>query len=388
VRVRAIAIAIAVALTAMVLGALPARAVGLAGSRSQSPESTPVPTDPWAVPWSSVGPGWLLASWEPHPHAKQDVQYVELVSPSGTRYILFRLPGGESVRVSDWSGDGSRILLVRSTPTSSIVSTVDLQSGAVEASFTLHNEPSVLAAFTRPMGLAVLVDNTTGGITRYSLDGSVKVRFPARFPRIGRWTDTWLESPDGTQLVLGARQGIAIFENDGTLVAQLPVAHAQYCQPARWWSPTVILANCTQFERHRGEVTRLLRFSENLAQPEPLTRMPAGLDLGDLNAWRVSGEVYVQATTGCGLGFLAELHGATPTQIRIPGLEPDNTAIVAATSESLALESADGCTGAPVVDWYTPATDTVLRVLGPPVSPGDVTAVLGYPDATTDSEPN
>ena len=380
-------VAIAITLAAIALLIVPARAMGTDGRRAPRSASPPVATDPGAVPWSSVGTGWLLASWEPHPHAKEPVEYLELVSPLGTRYVLYRLPSGV-YRVSDWSGDGQRILLVRSLTSSSVVSTVDLQTGAVEQSFTIRNASSVFATFTRPRGLAVLATDMSRGLVRYSLRGSAQTRFPDQFGRLGKFTYAWLESPDGTEVVLGARHGLAIFENEGTPVAQLPVAHADYCQPVRWWSPTVILATCNQFERYRGIVIRLLRFSTAGTQPEPLARLPVAPDLGDSDAWRVEGSVFLQSTTGCGYGFLSKLRGGVPTPVHVPGLVTYETSVVATTSDSLALLSADGCTGKSVVDWYTPSTGSVLRVLGPPVSGGSVLGILGFPDPTTAVGPN
>jgi TolB protein len=326
----------------------------------------------------------LLANWVPNPNAKRPAHYLELVSPSGALYLLYRLPA-DTFGISDWSGDGTRALLVGSSKTSSTVRVVDLETGTIVQHFTLPNETAVFASFTRPRGLALLVDHgLTGGLTRYSLNGVALTRFPGRFGGLGRFTSSWLASPDGTQLVFGAWHGLAIYGNTGRLIAQLPVRNANDCQPVRWWSPTEVLATCVQDFRHVGQVGRLLRFSIGGGQPEPLTRPPTPPDLGDLDAWRVAGQTYVESTTGCGYGFLSLLQAdGTKTLVRLPHLEPLNTTVVTTTPDSMALLSDDSCVGGPVVDWYTPASGSVLRVLGPPIQGGMIKGVIGYPDPST-----
>ena len=82
------------------------------------------------VPWSQVGPGWMLAMWneatptdagdevspgEPTPYNAATTLY--LVDPKGGRYAIttFAAPGenGQLPTLADWSGDGSRALFYR-----------------------------------------------------------------------------------------------------------------------------------------------------------------------------------------------------------------------------------------------------------------------------------
>jgi hypothetical protein len=333
-----------------------------------------------AVPWSAIGPSWMLATLEPHPNARSFVGYLELISPFGARYVLYRLPPN-IFSISDWSGDGSRVLYLQSTPDySTIVTTVDLQTGKTIGSFKLQGQSDVSATFTRPRGLAVLVDTQSGGLMRFNLNGSMEARLPSQFPEVGRWTNNWLESPDGTDVVLGSNHGLAVYENDGRFIAALPTAYGHYCQPVRWWSPTVILATCDQSTRREGLVSRLLEFSAGWSRPRPLTRLAVPPDLGDELAARLDGHVYVLATTGCGYGFLTELHGNVPTIVRIRGLEPLNTGIITTNEDSLILVSANACTGQTIIDSYTPATGSIMRLAGPPVSSGMVEGIHGFPD--------
>lgn len=369
-RLRTAAIAGILSVTAAISGP----ALASAGSvSSHAPEPATVPAGLSAVPWSSIGPGWMLAIWNPHPHAARPASYLELVSPLGAHYVLYRVP--RFAQLADWSGDGQRVLLTREGSSAGVVSTVDLRTGAVEHSFSVNDAGfETFATFTRPDGYALYVDDTVHGLTRYTLRGAVAQRFPASIDGLGRWTNSWLESPDGTELVLGTRLGLAIFENNGVLLSRIPVAHANQCQPVRWWSSSVILAHCNQTSR-TGLNTRLFLFSTASLRATPLTRLPRPPDLGDYNAFPVDGHVYVQATTGCGFGFVEELHGTAET--RVPGLP--NSDVVTSTDRSLALETADSCSGQIVVDWWTPATKSLLKVVGPPISSGTLNGLLGYP---------
>jgi hypothetical protein len=272
--------------------------------------------------------------------------------------------------VTDWSGDGTRLLEV--TPnggfggTSTLVRVVDLATGAIESSFRVSGD-NVVATFTRPSGHALYV-NTSSGLARYSQSGIRQVGFPSRVAGLGAWTTSWLESPDGVYLVLGTNHGLALFSNDGRLVARLPVAHQTNCLPMRWWSSDEVLANCN---------LKLFVVPMSGAAPTQLIRNPHG-SYGFTDAFQVNDQTFLQDVPPCGTATLSVVQGnsVVPVSPRLPG---DGAAVVATTSSSLALLSRDGCTGQNFISWYTPATNSVLQVLGPPLTSGYVN-VLGYPD--------
>src|SRR3981189_1462344 len=78
-----------------------------------------------SVPWSQVGPGWMLATWSPavgHPPGEQPAPppparsrdtattTLYLVAPAGGRYPIttFPPPGNKAgPELIDWSGDGA-----------------------------------------------------------------------------------------------------------------------------------------------------------------------------------------------------------------------------------------------------------------------------------------
>ena len=366
-RIRPAIVVLAVA-AATALAAMPA--IASAVDRSATRPSVTLPT---------AGPGWLLASWNPHPRSIHQVRYLELVSPAGGRFILYRIHN-PFTQVDDWSGDGKRVVYVANAPNgSSTISIVDLATGAVEHSFTVHGYAD--ATFTRPQGRAVFVYN--GALTRYSLSGAVTARFPATVRGLGATSNSWLESPDGLYLVLGTHLGLAFFSNDGTLLARTAIPHATYCQPVRWWAAGKVLATCNA--PSGSSTSRLYVVPTSGAPPTQIVRIPPH-SLGYTDAYQVGANLFLQGAVGCGLPYLAELRGTSPVQVNLH-LRGDGAAVVATTSTSIALLSSDGCTGQNFVSWYTPATNSVQQVLGAPLSSGSVSDVLSYPNPIATGSP-
>lgn len=353
----------------------------------RSASSGPVRTDPAAVPWASVGPGWLLASWEPHPQRRPVAVYLLLVSPSGARYPLYKLPGREPTLIG-WSGDGHRVLvdvpdpapLSQNVPQPDRYMVIDLKSGRLEDSFkpgpSEGGSADGTASFTTPHGLALLDVNlgSAAGVQwleRYTLSGVPRLRYPNAFPRVGMWRGEWLESPNGTQIVMGADKGLAIVNNDGTLAATLPIRHVDYCDPSSFWGAGIILANCGL---NNGSST-LFEFSQTWSKPRELTAPSPEADYFD--AWRVDGRVFVQAfPLSCGYPELGELHGNRVVLLAHPS---ESGIVVGTTSTSLALASGECQSGSSGIGWYRPSTNTYAQVLGPPFLGGDLTGVVGYP---------
>ena len=382
-----------VALAALLVASLAASgaAAAIAPATAHRASSTPSAARPAvaqglsAVPWSSIGTGWLLSKWVPHPRAKHPYAFLQLVSPSGARYVLYRISLFDQVR--DWSGDGQRVLLERMNQNATTtLRTLDLRTGMVVHSFNVPGFST--SSFSRPSGLAIFssvnLATHASQLTRYSLAGAVQRAFPGAISGLGRWNGWWTMSPNGTQLAVGYNRGLALLGNDGSLIARLHAPGERDCTPTRWWTPTVILARCiigTTYGKFH-----LVLFSPAWARPRALTGYPTGPDLGDLDAWRVDAGVFVQASSGCGFGWLGELHGVTVVPAHVPsfGPPPDNGfAVLGATSTSLALLTANSCTGQESVAWYTPSTHSVFQVLGPPLSSGTVDQVLLYRSTTS-----
>jgi TolB protein len=148
------------------------------------------------VPWSKVGPGWMLATWSPiTPHrpgeapAKnpgeptRDTATTTLypVDPAGNRYTIttFPPPGDKAgPELVDWSGDGSHALFYAGYATPPTAISVDLHTGT-QTTIPADGSPS----YTRPDGKAILVStgfngNTPGTLKRIDLTGNQQLTYP------------------------------------------------------------------------------------------------------------------------------------------------------------------------------------------------------------------
>ncbi len=145
------------------------------------------------VPWSQVGPGWMLATWSPvtasgpgvvpppgEPTLANSTTTLYLVNPAGGRYPIttFAPPGDKSApELLDWSGDGSKALFsVTGEPPTAIV--VELRSGK-QTSVAVEGDPR----FTRPNGKALLLTSRGDSahpftLKRADLAGKAELTYP------------------------------------------------------------------------------------------------------------------------------------------------------------------------------------------------------------------
>ena len=151
------------------------------------------------VPWSEVGPGWMLAMWneatpsnagdefepgEPTPNNAETTLY--LVNPEGGRYAIttFEAPGenGSLPSLADWSGDGTRALFTRRGDDLTVIE-VDLRSGE-RTSFPVKDGFSVTPRYSKPEGKAVLLaeverrQTAAASLTRVDLTGKQQLTYP------------------------------------------------------------------------------------------------------------------------------------------------------------------------------------------------------------------
>jgi TolB protein len=339
-----------------------------------------VAVDPAAVPWGDVGPGWELAAWEPHPSAKQKVNYIELVSPFGAAYAVYAT--GPNTQLVAWAGDRTTALLEAGDR----FEVLDLATGTLTHTFRKQVPASAViyaSSFTWPQGLALYLVEETGNYRnvavhpeRVSLTGTVEMHYPGSEPAVGTFNGSMLSSADGKQVVFGAAHGLALFDNDGAFVAQLVMRQAGNCSPEFYWSATEVLADCQD-----GVYPRLIDFSLTTGKWRAIDQRPRGTDSGDLQAWRGGPTVYVKVASACGYVYVAMLQGDDPVYMNIPGIEEGTSeGVVDTTSTSVLVGASPACTGGrEIFDWFTPATDAVRQILGPPVSGGLIDGIVGYP---------
>ncbi|HEY1919728.1 MAG TPA: hypothetical protein VGH27_29505 [Streptosporangiaceae bacterium] len=335
------------------------------------------------VPWSQVGPGWMLAAWNPDkpsgvksPEGFEEQEptptTVFLVDPAGGRYAVDTLPAQapsstQPDNVLAWSGNGQRALLGNAS--SPNVSVVNLPAGAA-SEFSLGAGVSPLG-FTAPDGLAILAN--AGGangdrpkLERFSLTGQLEHVYPSTFAG-GRYYNgsAAVESPDGTQIALSTSGPIELMSNDGQLIRSLPVsASASSCAPLRWWNSTGLLAQCMPAS---PGTERLWLVPVSGAAATALTSAThAQGDIGDLNAWPLASGTYVQVAGGCGYVYVAKLQpNAQTAPVPVPGVPSgDSTIVLGSNGNDLAVQAVGACGGLSSLMWFNPAAGSVTPLLG------------------------
>ena len=346
-----------------------------------------------AVPWSQVGPGWMLAVWSPVPglHTGETPPpgtptwetaptTLYLVDPAGGRYPITTLPPpgkGQSPKLVDWSGDGTRALFSLDEKGRTSVTEVDLRSGA-KTTFTVERT-AVNPRYTRPDGKAVLLykwrDSKPGSLERVDLAGNHQMTYP-----VGQDFDGYLSTPDGTQLVLGTASGLALMGNDGAPGKALPIAGQKDCTPTRFWDADATIA-VTRCSGSAGSQLWLVPIDGGT--PTALTAPnngQKGPDYGDLNAWQVPAGRYVQAAGACGVIFLAKVNGdGTTSKVSMPDVKSDSVVVLGVNGGDLDIKTRSGCGGGQALIDYNPATGTSTVLLGPPVNGGGVINAVPYP---------
>jgi hypothetical protein len=352
------------------------------------------------IPWSKVGPGWLLSTWSPVPGTRggEDVQpnqptretsttTLYLVDPAGGRYPITTFPPpGEQVgpELVDWSGDGSKALFYATEypgPSKAIV--VDLHTGA-KSEFVVDGTPR----FTQPQGKAVLLSNPSGPnskpgtLERVDLTGNRQLTYPID-KLDSTFSGRYLSTPDGTQLVLGTASGLLLMGNDGTVGKPISIPGQKDCDPLRWWDgANTVLASCRLDDG--SYKTQLWRVPVDGARAQALTAPNDGSgdgpDLSDLNAWQLPSGTFVQAAGGCGVIYLAKLNDdGTTTPVSVPEAEKGKSIqVLGADGSTLDLQVEAACGGGQAVLRYDPAANTSTTLLAPPVNGGGVIATVPY----------
>jgi hypothetical protein len=343
-----------------------------------------------AIPWSQVGPGWQVALWGPHAAVSPGSQAADwdqqpttlfLVDPAGGRYNVTTLPAPSGYALSDWSGDGRRVLLLEPGGTGgSTFDEVDLSTGRVLHTVTESEEAS--ARFTRPTGQALLVwttgvDESPTTLVRTSWTGSVQLDYPGSYPGLGSLTSFFLSGLDGTQLVVGTSNGLALIDNDGTFVRAIG-PQGRTCTPTRWWDAADLVATCQPPAADASAESSLWLVPVSGQSAAQLTN-PQAPDYGDLDGWQVGSTTYVQASGACGTEYLAQRNpDGTTSKVTVPGAT-DSVQVIGAHQSQLGLLAQMACGSGETLFWFDPVTSAETPLLGPLVNGGGVLAALPYP---------
>jgi TolB protein len=383
------------------VGARPSGAV--TPSSNSNPTSTTTSTPPAAagvqeadsaIPWSEVGPGWQVALWGPNAavapgtdsgDSSEEPTTLFLLDPSGGRYLVTTLPAPSEYTLSDWSGDGHRVLLLEPGGTGgSTFDEVDLTTGHIVHTVTESGEATAL--FTRPTGQSLLVwtpaiDQSPSLFVRTSWSGAVELPYPDSYPGLGQLATSFLPGLDGTQLVVGTSTGMALIDNDGTFVRAVGPA-GRICTPTRWWDTTDFVASCLPPTTDPSGTPSLWLVPVTGPAATQLTS-PQPPDAGDMNGWRVGTTTYVQAAGACGTEYLARRNpdGST-SKVSVPGAE-ESVQVVGAHGSELSLLALLACGPGTSLFWFDPTTAAEMPLLGPAVNGGSVSGALPYPGLQT-----
>jgi hypothetical protein len=382
------------------------------------------------IPWSEVGQGWTLALWS---SSTKSSRSLFVVDPEGGRYLVTSdLPAGTSIAslagggasallsentsndqatiltdvslqngsvlhtfdmngygYTTVSGDGQRALyqtqLYDSTKMDDIteVSELDLESGATLAQFSAGTSS---VSFTSPDGLALL-ENTqfvanshSANLTRTSLTGSSELTFPSSFAGGFEYNGSFVESPDGSEIVMGSGEGLVVVSNDGSVIREIPSPYPSgVCSPMKWWSEGVVAAQCG--------VTGTAAIYLVPLSGAAATFVASGPQL-IMGLWHAGGGYYGMGAA-CGVVWIDHLAGINDEpQLRVPGAVPGTSQyIVGSYGDDLEVQVTLSCDSSAAqqqngtgtaLEWFDPATDGTTLLLGPGVNGGMVDGAVQF----------
>ncbi len=151
----------------------------------------------------------------------------------------------------------------------------------------------------------------------------------------------------------------------GDQVRTLHLAHA--CSARRRWRPGIVEASCWVHQ-----TTELFGVPVDGSAPFPITAFHGrtSRDLGDLDARRLGGVTYLEATGPCGVVvFLARPHADGSAPVRVPQAR-GNVYLIGTRAGRLVLEHGVFCDGGAVraaISHFDPTTGTDRIVAELPV---------------------
>ena len=336
-----------------------------------------------AVPWSLVGPGWVLADYTrtqlPRgvPVPARPVTLF-LVDPRGGRYTMYRWPStsrAASYTLLDWSGDRTRALFLASGPTArrTVLHQLQLATGTMTR-FTLPAGTSPVG-YTRPDGTNLLAIGTKHGrsvVQRYDLTGALAATLATGSSVAG--------SPDGVTLAIGTDTGIGVVSNAGGRLRRLRIpgmTARSGCQPVRWWNASTVLAGC---EPAGSSAQQLWLVPIGGAAPTALTPVrAAGPDYGDGDAWRLASGLYLQAAgAGCGTFLAQQAPDGSATPVGGLALAGGVDVVLAVVGHRMLMRAGVGCPPSSSLIWFNPATGTGNNLLAGPPGAFGVTGAVAY----------
>ena len=368
---------IAIATAVLSAGALTAALLTTGTTADAQPARTSQPASAArlaGVPWNRVGPGWVLAQYTTAAPegGKTGPVTLYLISPGGARYQLARWPDNRTAPgLVAWSPDGKRALF-QVFSGHARAEQLTLAAGR-KSTFVMQGNATPIG-YTTPRGLNIVGTRPSGnGFAegRYSLSGRL-------LQPLG--SGGALYTPSGAEFAAGARHGIKLVSNHGSLIRQLPVpgTSANTCSPVRWWNSGTVLASC----QPSGTGPQLLWLVPvSGARPKALTRphdpRTTG-DFGDLDAWRLPSGLYLQAAGACGVLHIYRQARNGSIKLVIPPHTTDDNRVLTARGSRLLVQAPTDCVGSVSLLWYNPATQAEQWLIRPPAHVIGVTVAVPF----------
>lgn len=299
------------------------------------------------VPWSQVGQGWRLTLINQGPHGEFGIdarhQLLDLVDPLGGRYQLAKTAVGQDGsgyrRLVDWSTDGRTALEVvdpQKKPQRAVF--YDLRAGTHRAVRVGDHVDSL-----RLGPHASLYETRYGGmrgeplLRRYD-DGTLQL--------LRRHTDGQPLTTRSTRRIVIGTHGdhdhrLLVLGGDGRLVRSL--ATPAKCTATRWWRHGVLMATC--FGRHGASRLYAAPVDGGAGHWISADHGKRSADLGDLDARRLNGTTYLEASGPCGVVFLARQHrNGAATEVQVPKAV-ENVYLLGTRGHRLVLQMGVSCDG-------------------------------------------
>jgi len=290
-------------------------------------------------------------------------------------HAVSRQPGRRQVCLHTWKASATPPDLVAWTgsKTEALFQLVSAHAGprAVWAEMNLRTGKTTQVkfgaagpiGFTRPSGQQILGVTVGGGsatYARYTQAGAQVKKLATENIKYfdgGFGAPAAVYSADGTQIAIGAANGVLLVSNAGGVLRKLSVPGADArlgCTPQRWWAKNTILVSCTPKNSAAPQLWLVPVSGARTAALTPVRK--SGSDHGDFGAWKLSSGLYLQSYGACGtVEINKQAKNGSVTRVTVPGAADSPVVITATASRLLVWQR--GCDGAGgQLVWFNPGT--------------------------------